>query len=270
MAAARRGRRGRAADRRRHRGSHRPGPDQRRAAHRLPGVPAGGRVGQPEPQASGRARAAGHRAPAGRDLHDRAVRPADQDAGGAGRAAADRARGEPRRRTARGRAGRTAAAGPRHARRAGALPFRAAPPARRRPAAGRVQPGRRTAGRHHRPRPRAGQERPGRGAPGHRHAPRRRPARPGPAGRAHRGLPGRHRRTRPVQLVGNPQGTGLSGPPRAVPGDPGGADQRAQARPPRTRRGPAGLPPGPRSAWRWRTWACPHPPRPPDPRAAMG
>ena len=32
---------------------------------------------------------------------------------------------------------------------------------------------------------------------------------------------------------------------RAVPGDPGGADQRAQARPPGTRRGPVGLSPEP-------------------------
>ena len=43
---------------------------------------------------------------------------------------------------------------------------------------------------------------------------------------------------------GTPEGTSLRGPPRAVPGDPGGADQRAQARPPGTRRGPVGLPPG--------------------------
>ena len=45
-------------------------------------------------------------------------------------------------------------------------------------------------------------------------------------------------------LLGNPQGAGLGGPARPIPGDPGGADQRAQARPPRTRRGPVGLPPG--------------------------
>ena len=194
--------------------------------------------GQPEPPASRHAGAPGQRAPAGRDLHDRAVRPADQDAGGPGGTIADRAGGEPRRRAARGRAGRTAAAGPRHARCPGPLAVRAAAPARGGPAARAGQPGRRAAGRDHRPRPRAGQERPGRGAPGHRHAPRRRPARPGPAGRAHRGLPGRHRRARPVQLVGNPEGTSLRGPPRAVPGDPGGADQRAQARPPGPRRGP--------------------------------
>ena len=39
---------------------------------------------------------------------------------------------------------------------------------------------------------------------------------------------------------GTPQGAGLSGPARAVPGHPGGPDQRAQARPPR---------PASRSAW---------------------
>ena len=55
-------------------------------------------------------------------------------------------------------------------------------------------------------------------------------------------LPGRHRRARPVHLVGIAPGAGLGGQARAVPGHPGGPDQRAQARPPDPRRGPPGLP----------------------------
>ena len=71
-------------------------------------------------------------------------------------AAADPDGGDPRRGTAGGRAGRTAAAGPRGARRARPLAVRSGRAARGRPAARAVRPGGRAAGGDHRPRTPAG------------------------------------------------------------------------------------------------------------------